>query len=217
MWFIYSLVLLSQGNHSHFCGGILGGMCQNQPVHCQTSLWPIPVRFPSSPITIAPPGREKTQTRTISFGSFHSSSTISFACKLGVHGLCSCQVGAPKPPSCSYSLCADRHGSTNMVKENMRKIALKTGIKLPWKGRGDVLDGDHGVTGMDEGWRQQLQQRWNARWWWVEEKISRRSSALDGKLERKILISIWRSLIAQAGSPVVSYTPFFANLLALLS
>lgn len=80
-----------------------------------------------------------------------------------------------------------------------------------------MLDGGYGVTGMDEGWRQQLQQRSNAWWWWVEEKIGRRSSALDGKLQRKILISVWRSLIAQAGSPVVSSTPYFANLLALLS
>ena len=50
-------VLLSQGNHSHSCGGISGRMCQVQPVHCQTSLWHVLVRFPSSPNKItAPPG-----------------------------------------------------------------------------------------------------------------------------------------------------------------
>ena len=74
---------------------------------------------------------------------------------------------------------------------------------------------------MDEGWRQQLEQRWSA-WWWVEEKIGGRNSALDGKLGRKILIWIWRSLIAASWFPccflhiLLCYFAYFAFLVCLL-
>lgn len=87
-------------------------------------------------------------------------------CMWGVRGLCSCKVEAPKSPSyrCVQTWV---HKCLPVVKAEMGKMALKTGIKLPWKMRGNVLDhawSDCCSTGVGEGWRQ---------WWWVEEKIIR--------------------------------------------
>lgn len=51
-------------------------------------------------------------------------------------------------------VCANGHGSTNVFKAYMGKMALKMGIKLPWKRRGNMLDCDRGacsLTGVDEG------------------------------------------------------------------
>ena len=84
----------------------------------------------------------------------------------GVHGLCSCKVEAPKSPSyrCVQTWV---HKCLPVVKAEMGKMPLKTGIKLPWKMRGNVLDRAWSAccsTGVGEGWRQQ---------WWVEEKIFR--------------------------------------------
>ena len=54
-----------------------------------------------------------------------------------------------------------------------------------------MLDCDQGacsITGMEEGWRQKLE---------CAGEITGRNSTLDGKLKKKILTGIWRSLISK--------------------